>query len=83
MTVNKSQGQSLSHVGIDLCQPMFTHGQLYVAMSRATNVSNLTVLLPDSAKGKTTNVVYPEVLQHTQEGSANMVLDVELNQFVA
>ncbi|XP_012855092.1 PREDICTED: uncharacterized protein LOC105974523 [Erythranthe guttata] len=30
MTVNKSQGQSLQHVGIYLQKPVFSHGQLYV-----------------------------------------------------
>ena len=34
MTINKSQGQSLANVGIDLRYPAFTHGQLYVALSR-------------------------------------------------
>ena len=67
MTVNKSQGQSLKNVGLDLRSPVFTHGQLYVALSRTTNVNNLTVLLPDHAKGKTANIVYPEVLQHMRE----------------
>lgn len=33
MTINKSQGQSVKHVGLDLCVPVFTHGQLYVALS--------------------------------------------------
>ena len=33
MTINKSQGQSLTNVGIDLRIPPFTHGQLYVAFS--------------------------------------------------
>ena len=33
MTVNKSQSQSLDTVGVDLCSPAFTHGQLYVALS--------------------------------------------------
>jgi ATP-dependent DNA helicase PIF1 len=33
MTINKVQGQTLKMVGIFLPKPVFTHGQLYVAMS--------------------------------------------------
>ena len=63
MTINKSQGQSVWFVGIDLCSPVFTHGQLYVALSRATSGSQVKVLLPQEEAGTVTkNVVYREAL---------------------
>ncbi|KAF1862352.1 hypothetical protein Lal_00026883 [Lupinus albus] len=34
MTINKSQGQSLESVGLYLLKPVFSHGQLYIAISR-------------------------------------------------
>ncbi|ORE14604.1 hypothetical protein BCV71DRAFT_186982, partial [Rhizopus microsporus] len=55
------QGQSLKLVGVDLRQPPFMHGQLYVALSRATSLSGISVLLPESSN-TTNNAVYPELL---------------------
>ncbi|CEG69353.1 hypothetical protein RMATCC62417_05440 [Rhizopus microsporus] len=63
MTINKSQGQSLKYVGVDLRQPQFVHGQLYVALSRVTSLSSISVLLPESLN-TANNVVYPELLLH-------------------
>ena len=62
MTINKAQGQSLKYVGVHLITPVFCHGQLYVALSRATSSQRLLILLPQSTDTKTTNIVYPEVL---------------------
>ena len=45
MTVNKIQGQSLKHVGLDLRTPVFSHGQLYVGLSRCTSGNCLKILL--------------------------------------
>ena len=45
MTINKSQGQSLETVGILLPQSMFSHGQLYVALSRSGNPLRTKVLI--------------------------------------
>ena len=63
MTINKSQGQSLKYVGVDLRQPSFMYGQLYVVLSRVTSLSGIPVLLPESSN-TTNNVVYPELLLH-------------------
>ncbi|KAL4112588.1 hypothetical protein QTP88_016342 [Uroleucon formosanum] len=55
MTINKSQGQSLSVCGINLENHCFSHGQLYVACSRVGKPSALFVLTSDQKKK---NVVY-------------------------
>ena len=50
MSINKSQGQTMSICCLDLENPCFSHGQLYVACSRVGKPSNLFVLAKDSAK---------------------------------
>ncbi|XP_074266503.1 uncharacterized protein LOC141589778 [Silene latifolia] len=45
MTINKSQGHTLNRVGIYLPRLVFSHGQLYVALSRATQSSDITVVV--------------------------------------
>ncbi|XP_023748562.2 ATP-dependent DNA helicase PIF1-like [Lactuca sativa] len=66
MTINKSQGQSLRKIGIYLSQPVFAHGQLYVALSQATSPDSIRILLnnTDTCKNnETKNVVYRDLLQ--------------------
>ncbi|XP_075515340.1 ATP-dependent DNA helicase PIF1-like [Primulina tabacum] len=43
MTINKAQRQTLDFVGIYLKEPVFSHGQLYVALSRAKNMDQVKV----------------------------------------
>jgi len=62
MTVNKSQGMSLEHVGIDLRTSAFTNGQPYVALSRVTSLNGLTLLPSDQTPTLTQNIEYPQVL---------------------
>ncbi|GFX62032.1 ATP-dependent DNA helicase [Trichonephila clavipes] len=62
MTINKEQGQSLQVCGLNLDNPCFSHGQLYVACSRVGKPSDLFVYASD---GKTRNIVYSTALQKT------------------
>ena len=72
MTINKSQGQSFDRVGVSLTNPVFAHGQLYVAFSRVRSKKGLHVFIKDgSTQGKllegsdevfTLNIVYKSIL---------------------
>ncbi|XP_074349335.1 uncharacterized protein LOC141689057 [Apium graveolens] len=55
MTINKSQGQSLEKVGLFLPNSVFTHGQMYVVVSRVTSPEGLKVFI-NSSNGEATNI---------------------------
>ena len=67
MTANKSQGQTLTRVGIYLGQDFFSHGQLYVALSRCGNRAGIKIFTRVGNKEGFTgsmmrNCVFKEVL---------------------
>ncbi|XP_058766740.1 uncharacterized protein LOC131640353 [Vicia villosa] len=67
MTINKSQGQSLDNVGLYLPKEVFSHGQLYVAISRVKSKKGLRILIHDKdnqSMSSTTNVVFKEVFHN-------------------
>ena len=68
MSINKSQGKSLKHVGVYLSTSVFLHGQLYVAISRATSRKGLNIVLTDydgEDINLTSNVVYRVVFSRS------------------
>lgn len=44
MSIHKSQGASIDYLEIDLGDDIFICGQLYTALSRATNINNIRIL---------------------------------------
>ena len=69
MTIDKSEGQTIDHVGVYLPNPVFSHGQLYVALSRCPTFENLHVFIDHEpltgpyGRRCTRNIVYKEVFE--------------------
>ena len=62
----RSQGQTYKKIGINLTHQIFSHGQLYVGLSRVGSAKSVKIFQPpnDKTKGFMKNVVYHEVLSN-------------------
>ena len=66
MTINKSQGQTVKHVGLNLSTPVFSHGQLYVALLRCKHPRNIKILFSNQRDTKAMNIVWTEVFRNLE-----------------
>ena len=69
MSINKSQGQQYNDILFDTTHPPFTHGHLYVALSRITKYNRIrfftlqSKMSEDNESTLLDNIVFPELLQ--------------------
>jgi ATP-dependent DNA helicase PIF1 len=73
MTINKFQGQTLHRVGVYLKEPVFTHGHLYVAVSRVNKEGGLRIVIEDN----TTESPFITKNKSVQRGSSVHLADLE------
>ena len=72
MTINKSQGQTFKNVGVWLPSPVFSHGQLYVALSRLGDPNGLCIASQPTMHAGTMvegvkNIVWSELIPPPEE----------------
>ena len=80
LTSNKCQGQSYKRVGIYMKKEFFSHGQLYVAMSRVRHPDCLSIFKDKSSnQDYMKNVVFKEILSKTNATSKDTASSTDVD----
>ncbi|CAK8534199.1 unnamed protein product [Lathyrus sativus] len=85
ITINKSQGQTIPNVGIYLPRYVFSHGQLYVALSRGVSQTTTKVLSKEGKlEGEDVKLEHNEVFQLCKElrrKNVETCFDIKMGDF--
>ncbi|XP_050896419.1 uncharacterized protein LOC127103186 [Lathyrus oleraceus] len=85
ITINKSQGQTIPNVGIYLPRHSFSHGHLYVALSRGVSQTTTRVLTREGKlKGKDVKLEHCEIFQLCKElrrKNVETCFDIKIRDF--
>lgn len=63
ITINKSQGQSFDSIGLFIRRPLFSHGQLYVALSRCKHPDKIYIQNELTNTSEIENIVWVEIFE--------------------
>lgn len=74
MTIHKAQGQTFEKVGVYLHENVFSHGQLYVAISRVRNKAYLKIQLDNIKNNKTKNILYENCYSCLKKRLNNLIM---------
>jgi len=69
ITIHKSQGQTFDNIVIDLGSGAFTHGQVYVGLSRCTSLKGIILKRPVMAR----DIIFDERVHEFRERFLNLI----------
>ena len=69
ITIHKSQGQTFDNIVVDLGAGAFTHGQVYVGLSRCTSLKGITLKRPVSPR----DIIFDERVHEFRNRFMNLV----------
>ena len=85
MTINKSRAQSHVKISFYIENKIFTHGHLYVALSRVKSPNGLYILIHDSINEYSNHIkiiVYKEILSKAKKKKVNQIIVYCLSVFI-